>query len=150
MALTKVQADGINVADDFAFTGTVSGAGLASPFPEATNVTVGSVVNNIATGLAVAYAYWSDTATVEKSLNIASCTDNGAGSWTLNIANDMDSATFVAAGHNKRKFAGNLLAMTACSGLAAGTASFLCELPNASHQQTETGFEMVTIHGDLA
>tara|TARA_R100001224_G_C4009435_1_gene145629 strand:+ start:339 stop:953 length:615 start_codon:yes stop_codon:yes gene_type:complete len=27
MALTKVQADGVNLADDFAFTGTVSGAG---------------------------------------------------------------------------------------------------------------------------
>ena len=27
MALTKVQADGINLADTFAFTGTVSGVG---------------------------------------------------------------------------------------------------------------------------
>ena len=30
MALTKVQADGINVADDFAFTGTVTGAGVST------------------------------------------------------------------------------------------------------------------------
>ena len=27
MALTKVQAEGVNLADTFAFTGTVSGAG---------------------------------------------------------------------------------------------------------------------------
>ena len=36
MALTKVQADGINVADDFAFTGTVSGAASMSPAFQAT------------------------------------------------------------------------------------------------------------------
>ena len=29
MALTKVEADGINLADTFAFTGTVTGAGLS-------------------------------------------------------------------------------------------------------------------------
>ena len=28
MALTKVQADGINLADTFAFTGTVTGSGM--------------------------------------------------------------------------------------------------------------------------
>ena len=43
MALTKVQADGVNLADTFAFTGTVSGSGfdlLASVYSTSTQASV--------------------------------------------------------------------------------------------------------------
>ena len=33
MALSKIEADSVDLADNFAFTGTVTGAGLGSPFP---------------------------------------------------------------------------------------------------------------------
>jgi hypothetical protein len=48
MPLTKTQADGINLADTFAFTGTVSGAGDVTT---STAITKGSASINVLSGL---------------------------------------------------------------------------------------------------
>ena len=102
MALTKVQADGINVADDFAFTGTVSGAGLASPFPTGTAVTSegGAVTTNIAQGLCKQWIHFNGEGTVAilDSFNTTSITDNGTGDHQVTIANDMANDDFSVSG----------------------------------------------------
>ena len=49
MALIKVQSEGVNLSDTFAFTGTVTGAGLTSPFANTVAVTSegGAVTTNL-------------------------------------------------------------------------------------------------------
>ena len=102
MALTKVQADGINVADDFAFTGTVSGAGLASPFPTGTAVTSvgGAATTNIAQGLAKCWVNFTGitTTAARDSFNVASFTDVGTGKtnvvYTSAMANNDYSGAY--------------------------------------------------------
>jgi hypothetical protein len=71
MALTKTQADGINLADTFAFTGTVSGAGG---------------------GATKGYAKGSNAAVIAHSQNVSSGTDNGTGDYTYALINAMSSA----------------------------------------------------------
>ena len=78
MTLTKVQAEGINLADTFAFSGTVSGAGLASPFPTNTTSTSegGATTTNICQGLAKLWVRYESSA-IQDSLNVSSISDLG-------------------------------------------------------------------------
>ena len=98
MALTKVQADGINVADDFAFTGTVSGAGLASPFPTGTAVTSvgGAATTNISQGLIKAWARVNQQSTVaiNDSFSWSSLTDNGTADLTSTLSITMSNTNY--------------------------------------------------------
>ena len=98
MALTKVQADGINVADDFAFTGTVSGAGLASPFPTNTAVTSGggAVTTNISQGLAKAWVNFTGVSTTaaRDSFNVGSLTDISTGKTSVVYTNAMANGNY--------------------------------------------------------
>ena len=102
MALTKVNAEGINVADDFAFTGTVSGAGLASPFPTGTAVTSvgGAATANISQGLCKSWVIFngSGTLAINDSFNLTGVTDNGTGDYTTTFANDFGSVNYVMGG----------------------------------------------------
>ena len=71
MALTKTQADGINLADTFAFTGTVSGAGG---------------------GETKGYVKGSDAAVISHSTNVSSGTDNGTGDYSYALTSAMSNA----------------------------------------------------------
>ena len=113
MALTKVLTGGI--ADDaigntklaldadYAFTGTISGAGLASPFPTGTAVTSvgGAVTTNIAQGLCKQWSNWNGATTIADSFNTTSATDNASGDATITIANNMASANYTVSGLSK-------------------------------------------------
>lgn len=58
MALSKIQSESVNLADNFAFTGTVTGAGGGKVLQVVTSTTATQVINNTtneaATGLSVA------------------------------------------------------------------------------------------------
>ena len=99
MTLTKVQAEGINLADTFAFSGTVSGAGLASPFPTNTTSTSegGANTTNICQGLAKGWCHLTGTGTptAQDSLNIGSITDTAAGRYTFNFSTNFGNANYV-------------------------------------------------------
>ena len=99
MTLTKVQAEGINLADTFAFSGTVSGAGLASPFPTNTTSTSegGANTTNICQGLAKGWCHLTGTGTptAEDSLNVGSITDTAAGRYTFNFSTNFGNANYV-------------------------------------------------------
>ena len=71
MPLTKTQADGINLADTFAFTGTVTGAGG---------------------GETKGYVKGSDAAVISHSTNVSSGTDNGTGDYSYALTSAMSSA----------------------------------------------------------
>jgi len=102
MTLTKVQAEGINLADTFAFSGTVSGAGLASPFPTNTASTSegGANTTNICQGLAKAWVNFNgaaSTVSTNDSFNVGSITDNGTGKYTVNISTAMGNTNYAVA-----------------------------------------------------
>ncbi len=97
MALTKVLTGGINadavdntilkLDDNFAFTGTISGAGLSD-----TNASVSSLTKQ-----------WinykgTDTNAVNDSMNCSSVTDSSAGNYRPVFSNNMDNGTYALSG----------------------------------------------------
>ena len=112
MALTKVLTGGI--ADDaigntklaldadYAFTGTISGAGLASPFPTGTAVTSvgGAATTNISQGVTKAWVH-AHQHDAQDSFNVASQTDSGTGDYTFTFTNSFGSVSFCAASSNQ-------------------------------------------------
>jgi len=155
MALTKVQADGINVADDFAFTGTVSGAGLASPFPTGTAVTSGggAATTNIAQGLCKQWIHFNGEGTVAilDSFNTTSITDNGTGDHQVTIASDMANDDFSVSGTICSDVSGTSVA--AIQGPAVNEhAVSSYQVYTGSNTTTQDDVAVINLHtmGDLA
>jgi len=104
MALSKIIAEGVDLTDTFAFTGTVTGAGLTSPFANTVAVTSegGAVTTNLVQGLAkVVYAfdqqgghYGLNTASLE-NLNVSSVVDHAVGSTKPSFTNNMATNEYI-------------------------------------------------------
>jgi hypothetical protein len=172
MALTKVLTGGI--ADDaigntklaldadYAFTGTISGAGLTSPFATGTAVTSegGAVTTNIAQGLAKCWVHFDaedQTLAIDDSLNVTSVTDSATGKYVIVIANDMANATYAlttaammgqtsGGGNNDGRVVGFDKDVTPT---AAACALRVTDINNAA-DTTDADEICCTIHGDLA
>jgi len=160
MALTKVLTGGI--ADDaigntklaldadYAFTGTISGAGLASPFPTGTAVTSvgGAATTNIAQGLAKMWIHFNGSGSqgVGDSFNHSSITDDGTGKYTIAITNDMANDAYSPQYTAK--------AVNNNSGEATYVQTFATGSCSIKHYENGTNYDSaentVTIHGDLA
>ena len=159
MALTKVNAEGINVADDFAFTGTVSGAGLASPFPTGTAVTSGggAATTNIAQGLAKAWINQNGGASgaaARDSFNIGSIADNGTGDYTNTFTSNMANDDFAVSENSSRNpaEAGQFSREVQCDAFATTAYtvnSFILNGPSNT-VANNTEFIYTVVHGDLA
>jgi len=96
MAITKIQSESLNLADDYTFTGTVAGAGLAE-------ADIKTLFN--ASGSAPVYACraWVNfngqgTVAIRSSGNVSSITDNGTGNYTINFTTAMQDANYSIAG----------------------------------------------------
>jgi len=88
MALTKTQADGINLADTFAFTGTVTGAGGVN---SSSAITKGSASINVLSGLNKAWWHTdSNNGAIDDSYNVSSFVDD-TGYSQVNFTNTMDN-----------------------------------------------------------
>ena len=88
MALTKTQADGINLADTFAFTGTVTGAGGVDT---SSAITKGSASINVLSGLNKVWWHLdSNNGVIDDSYNVSSFTDS-TGYSQVTFTNTMDS-----------------------------------------------------------
>jgi len=151
MALTKVQADGVNLGDDFAFTGDVTGAGLASPFANSVTSTSegGAVTTSIVQGLAKCWVKFTQvgTHTAADSFNLTSLTDNGTGNSTVTIANDLANANgpiSVTSDNGSNFNNGAMGRMT-----AAGTASVRCSATTNAAGSDKANTQVI-ICGDLA
>jgi len=105
MALSKLDADSIDLADDYAFTGTVTGAGEITASTTAPSEG-GAATTNVVQGLAKAWATADDNTTIMDSFNIASITDHSTGVSTLTFTNAMNN---------------NLYSITAIGGYGGGT-----------------------------
>mgnify|MGYP003657213741 CR=1 FL=1 len=160
MALTKVLTGGI--ADDaigntklaldadYAFTGTISGAGLASPFPTGTAVTSegGAVTTNIAQGLAKVWCNINVSSVVQDSLNISSVTDHGSGENTYNFTNAFSALTYVALGHNSDDATANR--GTNVQGTWTGGNQATSKVRMNTFSSADCSYYGTTSHGDLA
>jgi len=111
MAITKIQSESLNLADDYTFTGTVAGAGLAE-------ADIKTLFN--ASGSAPVYACraWvnfngSGTVAIRESGNVSSITDNGSGNYTVNFSVAMPDTNYMYASGltNDGHSAGYALAM---------------------------------------
>lgn len=90
MALSKIQGESLNLADTFAFTGTVSGAGGGVDTSSA--ITQGSASINVMGGLNK--VWWhidsNNTPTIDDSFNVSSATDS-TGYTQVTFTNTMTS-----------------------------------------------------------
>jgi hypothetical protein len=166
MALTKVLTGGIAddaigntklaLDEDYAFTGTISGAGLASPFPTGTAVTSegGAVTTNIAQGLAKAWVNFNGNGTIaaRDSLNVSGLTDRAAGKYTITFSAAMADTNYncpigaTEGGVNSFNRAGG-------ASSDATTFSYLNTWAvdgTGTPVVADTGFVSTTFHGDLA
>jgi hypothetical protein len=151
MALSKIQAESVNLADTFAFTGTVNTISTVVPAEG------GSATTNLVQGLAKAWVNLNvETFGARDSFNVASTLDNGSGDSTMTFLSVMSNDDY------------------ACSGLAAypGSRGYIHGSSSAiSTPFATTAYRMVTsyisatdgsttadnpqhdhrvIHGDLA
>jgi len=155
MTLTKVQAEGINLADTFAFSGTVSGAGLASPFPTNTTSTSegGANTTNICQGLAKGWCHLTGTGTptAQDSLNIGSITDTAAGRYTFNFSTNFGNANYVCVsgmcGNDGTTTEGRIQTCDATPATNAFAIRNILASNNASRDDVNI---FVTFHGDQA
>ena len=155
MALTKVQAEGINLADTFAFSGTVSGAGLTSPFPTNTTSTSegGANTTNICQGLAKGWCHLTGTGTpaAADSLNVGSITDTASGRYTFNFSTNFGNANYVCVsgmcGNDGATTEGRIQSVDATPATNAFGIRNILASNNATRDDPNI---FVTFHGDLA
>lgn len=98
MALSKIQAESLNLADTYAFTGTVTGAGEITASTTAPSEG-GDVTTNVVQGLAKAWVTYTDVSwTIGDSLNCSSATDHATADFSTNFTNNFGSSNVVSAG----------------------------------------------------
>mgnify|MGYP003658387356 FL=1 len=110
MALTKVRTGGITadavdntilkLDDDFALTGTVTGAGVSTATSTLPSEG-GAATTIVAQGLCKQWCNWNGATTIADSFNTTSTTDHASGDSTITIANDMASSNFTVGGMSK-------------------------------------------------
>ena len=101
MALTKVEADGINLADTFAFTGTVSGTNTYTPLLNVDNISDVSSYHINNTYISDTYDYYfvsaffkpaTDGVTLYQRLYVSASQDDGATTQSSTAPNSWEYA----------------------------------------------------------
>ena len=160
MALTKIRTGGITadavdntilkLDDDFALTGTVTGAGVSTATSTLPSEG-GAATTIVAQGLAKVWVHMNGQGTpaAEDSFNLASVTDTGTGRYTLVVANDFSSANYTCAA-----MAGNNGTTTEARGInidnTPATTGLAVRCLGASSGVTDDPNLMFNFHGDLA
>jgi len=94
MALSKIIAEGVDLTDTFAFTGTVTGAGEITASSTAPSEG-GAATTNVVQGLAKCwYSYNQDNDVVNDSLNASSVTDESTGHNFVNFVSNFSNAGY--------------------------------------------------------
>ena len=152
MALTKIRTGGITadavdntilkLDDDFALTGTVTGAGVSTATSTLPSEG-GAATTIVAQGLLKAWVHAHEH-DAQDSFNIASQTDGGTGVFTFTFTNGFSSVSYCAAASNQSTRNGQ--------GLYVGnfaTGNFRINPSNASGSSTDYNTTTV-LSGDLA
>lgn len=106
MALSKIIAEGVDLTDTFAFTGTVTGAGDVLDATTTVPSEGGAVTTNLVQGLVKAFIYTTNKTTYAPtgSFNVTSMTDNGTGRPETNFTNNFNDTNIAGsfdAGYNR-------------------------------------------------
>lgn len=159
MALSKIIAEGVDLTDTFAFTGTVTGAGLTSPFANTVVVTSegGAVTTNLAQGLAKSWASIDQTSTdhpVYDSLNVSATADIATGVTKITFVNAMNNALYGTTGGTQTEatsaaYFGTYGVNTSTSRQMTA-AHFHTSNRNTSGTDKDIIYFAFAVHGDLA
>ena len=98
MARSIIQSESLNLADNFAFAGTVTGAGEITASSTAPSEG-GAATTNVVQGLAKAWVTYTDVSwTIGDSLNCSSATDVNTADFATNFSSNFGSINIVSAG----------------------------------------------------
>ena len=142
MALSKIQAESVNLADDFAFTGTVNTISTTVPAEG------GSATTNLVQGLAKSWARYDQINDVNRdSFNISSISDTSTGIFGLFYSNNFDNIYYATAGSTNqyRRFQVNGTGES-----EQATNRVFCLVTNELTAARDMNIIGVHIHGDLA
>lgn len=153
MARSIIQSESLNLADDFAFTGTVTGAGDVLDATTTVPSEGGAVTTNLVQGLAKAWCATDGDTTVNDSLNISSVSDFGSGDNSFVVINNMGSSTWCASGFarsddNAGRRAAFMQFAADASYMGSNYTRIHCNYDNSNAREPE--YTTVIFHGDLA
>ena len=100
MPLTKIIAEGVDLTDNFAFTGTVTGAGEITAATTAPSEG-SAVTTNVVQGLAKAWLNFNastGTPSADDSLNFSSFTADGVGDHDVHFTSSFNNVHYSAVG----------------------------------------------------
>ena len=119
--LTATAAEGVTLAGTLAVTGVHTVGTNAVATSEG-----GAVTTNVVQGLAKVWANLkgTDTFALRDSFNLTSATDNGTGSYTLTIANNMGNVNFATVCSGGANSSGRYNVIADANGQGADAASF--------------------------
>ena len=158
MALSKIIAEGVDLTDTFAFTGTVTGAGEITASTTAPSEG-GAATTNVVQGLAKSWVNFNADGTIatRDSLNIASMTDSATGVFSMNLSNAMGNDDYAMSGCAFHSSAGGFDDSVVLSRDSTQTSSVSTTVnPFYTYRLTTTQIiqdcieNMVILHGDLA
>lgn len=157
MALSKIQSESVNLADNFAFTGTVSGAGgVTASTNSATEG--GAATTNVVQGLAKAWASVDADATDHPTLdalNISTTADINTGVTKIAFTNAFSNAFYgiCGAGQAQSESGGvfGVWGRSTTSSRQMTTTDYHtdCRVASSSGARDLVYFGM-SVHGDLA
>ena len=155
MALSKIIAEGVDLTDTFAFTGTVTGAGLASPLANTVAVTSedGAATTNLVQGLAKMWVNFngSGPTVIRDSFNVSSISDLGNGYTRLTFTSNLSGSDYPVTGSATR-ISGDQSSIVMPKSLATTTVEIDSWLENAGAGSRSFDISSVfcNLHGDLA
>lgn len=152
MALSKIIAEGVDLTDTFAFTGTVTGAGEITASTTAPSEG-GSATTNVVQGLAKGWVNFdgSGPTVIRDSLGITSISDLGTGYTRLTFTSSFSNDDYSATGSAKRQ-SGDQSSIVMPTSFATTTVEVDSWLENAGNgsRSFDLGTVCLNIHGDLA
>ena len=156
MALSKIIAEGVDLTDTFAFTGTVTGAGDVLDATTTVPSEGGAATTNLVQGLAKVWINFDgQNNTVLDSLNITSVLDNYAGQYRYSYVNSMSSYAYGfsnTAGGNGGSLGDDSFGSTGQFNSTFGTASssFYARYKGHAGNNADASNASAKITGDLA
>ena len=149
MALSKIVAEGVDLTDDFAFTGTVTGAGEITASTTAPSEG-GAATTNVVQGLAKAWINFNgqNTPAARDSNNIASLTDGGTGVYEPNFSSVMSNANFGSTCGSPGNNAGSVNYSLGVE--TTTTTKVRVRNQNGNGGEEDNNQNNVAVHGDLA
>ena len=158
MALSKIIAEGVDLTDTFAFTGTVTGAGDVLDATTTVPSEGGAATTNLVQGLAKAFGSFAQNAypdtgytqdTAGDTFNFSSITDISSGLINSAIINNT-SATTYSAGCHTCYFATSGTSNEMDGVYAKTTGGWKMSNTYANGSIRDANYTGILLHGDLA